>query len=131
MNLNRANVRQMIQDSDNIPSETEALDTDNLYTIHRLAILLGNDRRTIGNRLSGVEPDLIKGKRKYYSLNRVKEILDHKAKNSKERQGLEIKKLIAQAFDCSRYLCCKASPFSNNLTIADSLYGSGGNEHLS
>ena len=32
----------------------------------------------------------------------------------------EIKKLIAQDFDCSRYLCCKASPFSNNLSVLSS-----------
>ena len=39
----------------------ESLEGNNLCTIHKLSMLLGSDRRTIGKRLSGVEPDQIKG----------------------------------------------------------------------
>ena len=74
----------------------ESLNENDLCTVHRLSLLLGADRRTIGKRLEGIEPDQVKGSRKYYCLGRVREILEQKAESSEERQRLEIQKLTAQ-----------------------------------
>jgi len=82
--------QQVMEDID------ESLEGNDLCTVHKLSLLLGADRRTIGKRLEGIEPDEIRGTRKYYRLDKVREVLESKAANSKERQKLEIQKLSAQ-----------------------------------
>ena len=62
----------------------------------QLSTLLKHDRRTIGKRLQDIEPDKIQGKRKLYSLAKVRDLLTSRQSQSNEKQRYEIEKLIKQ-----------------------------------
>jgi len=72
------------------------LEAKGCYTINKLSELIGSDRRTLNKRLASEEPDHVLGKKNYYDLNRVSDILEEASGQGSDKQKLECKKLVAQ-----------------------------------
>ncbi len=54
----------------------EQLEAKEFYTINKLSELIGADRRTLNKRLASEEPDHVLGRKNYYDLNRVSDIIE-------------------------------------------------------
>ena len=74
----------------------EQLEAKGFYTINKLSSLIGSDRRTLNKRLASEEPDHILGRKNYYDLNRVSDIIEEASGQGSNKQKLECKKLVAQ-----------------------------------
>ena len=72
------------------------LEAKDCYTINKLSELCGNDRRTLNKRLAGEEPDYVLGKKNYYNLDRVRDILEEASGQGSDKQQLECRKLCVQ-----------------------------------